>query len=95
MTVKRLSETEIIAGLAKASKWTREGQEIRRCFQFKAFMDSIGFVNQVAAHAESVDHHPDILVQYNKVTLTLSTHDAGGLSHKDFELAAVADELAQ
>lgn len=94
MRVPRLSENEISNRLKERAKWRREGDEILRQFQFTGFMDSISFVNQVAAHAESVDHHPDILVQYNKVTLKLSTHDANGISHKDFEFAAVADSLA-
>jgi 4a-hydroxytetrahydrobiopterin dehydratase len=94
MAVPRLSEDEISNRLKERAKWQREGNEILRQFQFTGFMDSISFVNQVAAHAESVDHHPDILVQYNKVTLRLSTHDANGISQKDFEFAAVADSLA-
>lgn len=93
--MKRLTELEISKGLQKAEHWKKEGEEILRVFQFPSFMDSISFVNQVAAHAETVDHHPDILVQYNKVTLRLSTHDAKGISYKDFDFAAVADGLAE
>lgn len=93
--MKRLTESEISECLKKAVQWKKEGEEILRLFQFPSFMDSISFVNQVAAHAESVDHHPDILVQYNKVTLRLSTHDVKGISHKDFDFAAVADGLFQ
>ena len=91
--VKKLSEAELAVRLKEAALWKKEGEEILRLFQFPGFMDSISFVNQVAAHAESVDHHPDILVQYNKVTLRLSTHDANGISQKDFDFAAVADGL--
>lgn len=91
--MKALAENEIARHLREASLWKREGHEIRRVFAFPSFADSIRFVNQIAAYADEVDHHPDILVQYNKVTLTLSTHDAGGLTEKDFAAAAKADEL--
>lgn len=93
MRVPRLSENEISRELTKANQWKRVGEEICRVFEFATFLDSVHFVNQIAAHAESANHHPDILVQYNKVKLSLSTHDAGGISHKDFEFAHVADDL--
>lgn len=92
--MKSLGESEINAKLKNVSGWDRKGNEIFRGFKFDTFMDSISFVNQVAAHAEKVDHHPDILVQYNRVTLTLSTHDAGGLTDKDFAFAGVANSLS-
>jgi 4a-hydroxytetrahydrobiopterin dehydratase len=93
MAIAALSESQITAELAQASLWKREGSEIVRKFAFSGFGEAMGFVNRVAAHAEKVDHHPDILVQYNKVTLRLSTHDANGLSERDFAFAKVADEL--
>jgi 4a-hydroxytetrahydrobiopterin dehydratase len=93
MAIQALKESEITAELARASLWKRDGQEIVRQFVFNGFMDSVGFVNRIAAEAEKADHHPDILVQYNKVTLRLSTHDCNGLSTRDFALAKVADEL--
>lgn len=93
MAIQALNETQITAELAQASLWKREGQEIVRTFVFSGFGEAIGFVNKVAAQADKVDHHPDILVQYNKVTLRLSTHDANGLSERDFAFAKVADEL--
>ncbi|RZA06029.1 MAG: 4a-hydroxytetrahydrobiopterin dehydratase [Proteobacteria bacterium] len=88
-----MKEVEIAAELAKVSSWKREGQEIVRQFVFKGFEDSIKFVDGIAIEANKADHHPDILVQYNKVTLRLSTHDANGLSARDFAFAKVADEL--
>jgi 4a-hydroxytetrahydrobiopterin dehydratase len=91
--MKALPENEIEARLREAALWKREKNEIRRTFQLPSFAESIHFVNQIAAYADQVDHHPDILVQYNKVTLTLSTHDAGGITEKDFAAAAKADEL--
>ncbi|MGZ3695222.1 MAG: 4a-hydroxytetrahydrobiopterin dehydratase [Bdellovibrionota bacterium] len=93
MAIQGLSEKEIAAQLQEAALWQRKGQEITRTFVHSTFADSIKFVNQVAAYADEVDHHPDILIKYNKVTLTLSTHDAGGLTKKDFDSARKADEL--
>lgn len=94
MAIRALDEAEIAAEMKKAPLWRREGQEIVRVFQFGAFMDSIRFVHAVAEAAEKADHHPDILIQYSKVTLRLSTHDCGGLSGRDFALAKTVDELA-
>jgi 4a-hydroxytetrahydrobiopterin dehydratase len=82
--VKALSEAEIAEALNLVPQWKREGQEITRSFTLPTFREAIGFVNRVAEHADKVDHHPDILVQYQKVTLRLSTHDAGGLTQRDF-----------
>ena len=71
--------------------WSRTGDLIERTFAFPDFNASMRFVNQMAIEAERTQHHPDILVKYNKVTLGYSTHDAGGLTVKDFEGAAAAD----
>src|SRR2546422_7892 len=65
-----------------------------RQFEFKGFPDAVAFVNRVAGAADAADHHPDIDIRYNKVRLTLSTHSEGGITAKDLELAARADELA-
>jgi 4a-hydroxytetrahydrobiopterin dehydratase len=94
MAIRALNETEIAAELKKAPLWRREGTEIVRLFQFGNFLESIRYVNAVAEAAEKADHHPDILIQYSKVTLRLSTHDCNGLSARDFALAKTADELA-
>jgi 4a-hydroxytetrahydrobiopterin dehydratase len=93
MAIRALSEQEIAAHLEEASLWRRQGQEIQRTFVHAGFKEAIRFVNQIAEYADRADHHPDILVQYNKVTLTLSTHDANGLTEKDFAEAKHADEL--
>lgn len=93
MAIQALTEKEITEHLKDASLWQRKGQEIQRTFAHGSFKESIQFVNQIAEYADRVDHHPDILIQYDKVTLTLSTHDAGGLSAKDFTSAEQADEL--
>jgi 4a-hydroxytetrahydrobiopterin dehydratase len=82
-----LSETQIKDRLARVPGWERRGNEIRRTWTFADFESSMAFVNKVAALAQSADHHPDIDIRYSKVTLALSTHDAGGLTAKDFDLA--------
>jgi 4a-hydroxytetrahydrobiopterin dehydratase len=83
----RLTETEIETRLARVPSWERRGQEIRRTFAFASFEEAMAFVNRVADLARAADHHPDIDVRYSKVTLVLSTHDAGGLTARDFALA--------
>jgi 4a-hydroxytetrahydrobiopterin dehydratase len=67
--------------------WERQGDEIRRTFSFADFAGSLAFVNQVGALAEAANHHPDVDIRYSKVTLVLTTHDAGGLTANDFDLA--------
>jgi 4a-hydroxytetrahydrobiopterin dehydratase len=82
-----LSEDEIKERLARLRGWERRGNEIRRTWAFADFGSSMAFVNEVAALAEAADHHPDIDIRYSKVTLALSTHSAGGLTARDFDLA--------
>jgi 4a-hydroxytetrahydrobiopterin dehydratase len=82
-----LTETEIETLLSRVPGWERRGPEIRRTWTFPDFAGSMAFVNRVAALAEAAGHHPDIDVRYSKVTLALSTHDAGGLTARDFALA--------
>lgn len=82
-----LTDDQITAKLSEASGWTLEGGQITRTVQRKDFKDAIIFVGGVAFLAERANHHPDILIQWNKVTLTLSTHSAGGLTAADFNLA--------
>ncbi|TDI96805.1 MAG: 4a-hydroxytetrahydrobiopterin dehydratase [Deltaproteobacteria bacterium] len=82
-----LSEQDIMQNLSSLDGWEQSGIEIEKQFKFKNFIHSIGFVNKVAILAEKADHHPDILVQYNKVKLVLSTHSEGGITEKDFSLA--------
>jgi 4a-hydroxytetrahydrobiopterin dehydratase len=90
----KLSEAEVASKMGNAPNWKKEGAEISRTFQFKDFAGSLRFVNAIAAEAEKANHHPDIDIRWNKVKLVLSTHDAGGLTEKDFALAAIADRLA-
>lgn len=89
----KLDEAGIIAALALLPHWARQGTAISRTYQFKNFPEAVNFVNPVAAVAEEAWHHPDIDIRWNKATLTLTTHDAGGLTQKDFELARQFDKL--
>jgi len=88
---KRLTEKQIKENLRSLPEWKRKGQDISRLFKFSAFVPAMAFVNFVAGLAEGMDHHPDIVIQYNKVKLTLSTHSAGGLTDLDFTLAKKID----
>ena len=74
-------------------EWRLDGEEIVRTFQFKDFVESMKFVNKVAEIAEAAQHHPDITINWNKVKLNLTTHDSGGLTWNDFDVAAKIDQL--
>ncbi len=91
--MKGLTETEIAGAMMGLPAWRLEGKEIVRDWKFPKFMDSIRFVSRVAELAETEDHHPDILIRYNRVELRLSTHDAGGLSSRDMRFAKLCDAL--
>ena len=91
----KLSQPDIAAQMASVPGWSLDGDAIRKQFTFKDFPDAIAFVNRLAPEAERADHHPDILINYKRVTLTYRTHDAGGLTEKDFAGAAIADRLAR
>jgi 4a-hydroxytetrahydrobiopterin dehydratase len=93
MAVRAYNPQEIETELKQLPKWRLEGKEIVKTFEFSGFLPAMGFVNQAALVAEKQDHHPDLLIQYNKVTLRLSTHDAGGLSERDFRFAKTVDAL--
>jgi len=90
----KLDAAQIAAALAAVPQWARQGDAISRTFQFKDFPAAVKFVNAVAVAAEQAWHHPDIDIRWNKVTLTLTTHDAGGLTQKDFDLARQFDQLS-
>lgn len=91
--MKPLAENEIEVRLKTLAGWTRDGGAIRKTFQFADFRGAIAFVNAVADLAEAANHHPDLFIHgYNKVTVTLSTHDAGGLTQRDFLLAAQIEQ---
>jgi 4a-hydroxytetrahydrobiopterin dehydratase len=91
---QKLESVPIAAALATVPQWQQQGDAISRTFQFKDFPAAMKFVDAVAGLAEQAWHHPDIDIRWNKVTLTLTTHDAGGLTQKDFELARQFDQLS-
>jgi 4a-hydroxytetrahydrobiopterin dehydratase len=80
--------SQITGGLAALPDWKLEDGNLVRTFAFTDFREAMSFVNSVAALAERAGHHPDIDLRYNKVRLALSSHDAGGITEKDFELAS-------
>src|SRR6266581_2796479 len=88
----RLSDGEIQDGLTNLNGWELRDGRLRKQFTFRTFLRAIAFVNGVAYLAESAGHHPDITINYNKVTLRLITHSEGGLTERDFALAAEIDE---
>lgn len=91
-----LSEDAVAERLRTVPGWTRAGAAIQRTYRFKDFRAAVAFTNRVADEADARDHHPDVFIHgYNRVTLTLTTHDAGGLTDADFRLAAAADRLAE
>ena len=95
-TVKRLTAQERIEALHKVPHWQMiEGRDaISRRYQFADFNEAFGFMSRLALYAERVDHHPEWFNVYNRVEITLSTHDAGGLTQRDIDFARFADGLA-
>jgi len=92
--VAAMSSGEVDEQLKSREGWRRDGDAIRREFKFKDFKQAMGFVNTVAGAAEAMDHHPDITINYNRVTMVLSTHSEGGVTAKDFDLASKIDAAA-
>lgn len=91
----KMDEARIILALSALPQWKRDGQVISRTYAFADFVTAMKFVNAVAELAEQAQHHPDIDVRWNKVTLAMTTHDAGGLTGKDFALAKECDAQAK
>ena len=91
--MRKMNSAQIKAGLKRVPEWRRRRQVISRTYQFKDFLAAMRFVNAVAKCAEQAGHHPDIEIQWNLVTLGLTTHDTGGLSENDFALAEKLDRL--
>ncbi len=90
----KFTTPEIKAALALLPDWRKSGGVIRRTYEFADFVAAMKFVNAVARAAEKAEHHPDVDIRWNRITLALTTHDAGGLTEKDFALARQADYLA-
>ena len=95
MAVPQLTDAERDAALAELPQWTLRGDglAIERQFQFKNFSEAWGFMNRVALIAEKHDHHPEWSNVYNRVAITLTTHDASGLSERDAKMALAIDKL--
>ena len=93
--MKRLEQDEIVRALSLVPGWRIEGGRLVREFHFADFVGSIAFVDRIAVLAEAAGHHPDIDIRYNRVLLGLVTHDAGGLTTKDFDLAKGASREFQ
>lgn len=89
----RLSETEVSDRLQQLPGWTVHDQQLICTYQFGGFVEAIAFVNRLVDPAEAAGHHPDLLISYNRVTVTLTTHDAGGLTALDFALAEAIAQL--
>ena len=83
----KLSEPQVQENVKNLNGWTIKDGKLHKTFPFKGFREAMAFVTKVALTAEPLDHHPDIDIRYNKVTLNLTTHSAGGLTEKDFNLA--------
>lgn len=88
-----LSDEAIQQTLAKLQGWSYQEKALRKKFTFKSFMPGIEFVNQIAGAAEAAGHHPDIIINYNVVGISLSTHSEGGVTQKDFDLAFKIDQV--
>jgi 4a-hydroxytetrahydrobiopterin dehydratase len=87
-----LSAEKAASLLTTLPQWEIKAGELVRTYKFEDFVTALAFVNRIAGLAEKAGHHPDIDIRYNKVRLALVTHDAGGLTSKDFDLAAQADK---
>jgi 4a-hydroxytetrahydrobiopterin dehydratase len=90
----KLSEAEIASALGALPGWSRAGDEIEKSFQLASFADAIAFVVRVGFLAEAADHHPDLDVRWRQVRVGLTTHDSGGLTANDTDLAAQIEEVA-
>lgn len=86
-----LNSTELRAALANLAGWVIDGPAISRTYTCASFPEAMAFSGRIAEYAESVDHHPDLLISYRKVTVTWSTHSAGGVTTKDLDAAKATD----
>lgn len=89
-----LSREEIDRRLKELKGWTLDGNAIKKQFVFPGFPEAVNFVARLVPDAEASDHHPDITINYRRVTLAYSTHSEGGLTHKDFDGARMADKMS-
>ena len=89
-----LSDSEIAAALPALPGWNLSGKAIERTFKFPDFVAAMAFVNRIAGTAEEANHHPDIAIHYNQVTLSLWSHDSGGVTKRDLKMAGTINEIA-
>ena len=90
----RLTDEEIDQRLSELDGWERDGDAIKRAFKLDDFKGSVDFVNRLTAEAEDMNHHPDLAISWNEVTVTITTHSEGGLTSNDFELAGRIEGVA-
>lgn len=90
-----LTQTEIEQKIQTLPQWQQQGQAITCTFKFKNFVEAIAFVDKLVQPAEAAQHHPDLAISYNEVTVSLTSHEAGGLTQKDFDLAQTISKLAK
>lgn len=90
-----LSDIAIQRELGSLNGWTRRGSAIVKTYQFKTFPDGVAFIGRVAKAAEAANHHPDIDIRYTKIICSLSTHDSGGITQKDLDLAKAMDAVME
>jgi 4a-hydroxytetrahydrobiopterin dehydratase len=93
-TIKKLTDDELQQALQALAGWSLADNKLHKTFQFASFVEAFGFMTKAALVAEAMNHHPEWFNVYNRVTVDLTTHDAGGISARDFELAAKMDGLA-
>ncbi len=91
---EKLTTDEIKDLLYQFKGWVQEGEYLRQSYRFPGFSNAIDFVNRVAEAAEQMNHHPEILIQFNKVSITLTSHDVKGITRRDFKMAEAVDRLA-
>jgi 4a-hydroxytetrahydrobiopterin dehydratase len=92
--VAKLSREDIARRMQTLNGWTLDGDAITKRFTFAGFPEAVAFVGRLVPIAEGADHHPDVVINYKRVTLTYTTHDEGGLTEKDFDGAAAADRAS-
>ncbi len=95
MSAPRLSEDELKTALSELDGWSIKDGKLHRQYQFGSFVEAFGFMSSVALVAESMGHHPEWFNVYNRVTIDLTTHDSGGITQLDVDLARKANELAK
>jgi len=89
----KLQDSEVLERLKNLKGWRYEGGKLKKEFKFKDFKESVEFLTKIQPIADSLDHHPDVCIQYNRVIVEIFTHEVKGITEKDFELAKEIDKL--